>query len=144
MSSTPAFALTRASTADTPAITEILFRSFDHFARENFFGIPTKDELPKLAESYAKTMATDPADVWIKVLDTSTGVVVAVSNWKVYIAPESAISRMQDEPKEWAQGDVLEKQKLLMEPMNLARTRANPEPFMCMQRKISCGGADTD
>lgn len=137
MSSSRAFALTRASNADTLAITEVLYLSFDHFARENFFGIPTRAELPKLADSYTKTMATDPADVWIKVVDMSTGMVAAVSNWKAYIGPETAISRVQEEPKDWVQGEVLQKQRLLMEPMNLARTRANPGPFMCMKQDTS-------
>ena len=125
------YALTRASAADIKAITNVLYTSFDQFARDNYFGVSTTDDLPKLADKYAKIMANDAADVWVKVEDTTTGRIVAASNWKLYLASESALPRVQDEPAPWLVGEAVEKQKLLLEPLNEARTKANPGPFMC-------------
>ena len=136
-SSTASFAVHRASQEDLPAVVEVLFHGFDQFARENYFGVTDTNDLGKLADKYAKIMSSDPADIWIKVEDVATGKVVAVSNWKLYLAPESACLRVRDEPAPWLSGDAVEKQKLLLEPMNVAREKSNPGPFMCKSHPSS-------
>lgn len=125
------YALTRASQQDIHQIVKLLFESFDDFARANYFGTSTQDDLPKLATKYADIMSNDSADVWMKIEDTATGTIVAACNWKLYLGPETAQPRVRDEPVPWLVGEAAEKQRLLLEPMNEARARANPGPFMC-------------
>ena len=126
------FTLTRATATDTPSIASVIYHSFDLFARENFFGIPSTTQIPLLAEKFATAISSDPADVWIKVTDESTGELVAASNWKIYLAPEKALPRVVDSPKPWVEdGTVRERMRLLIEPMNESRARANPGAFMC-------------
>lgn len=130
-SSLPAHTLHRASQTDIASIVEVLYESFDQFARENYFGTATKDELPKLAEKYIKIMSADAADIWMKVEDSSTGAVVAACNWKLYLGTDTAQPRMQDEPAPWLDVQAAERQKLLLEPMNATRSKSNSGPFMC-------------
>lgn len=126
------FALTRATASDTLPTAALIYNSFDAFARENFFGIPTPTQIPLLAQEFATTMSADPADVWVKVTDDKTGEIVAASNWKIYLAPERALARVEDKPKAWVEdGEVRERMRALMGPMNERRARANLGAFMC-------------
>lgn len=132
MASSPsAYTLTRASHNDILSIVGVLYKSFDQFARENYFGIATEKDLPRLAEKYTTIMSTDSTDIWIKIEDMTTGSVVAASNWRLCLGSDTAQPRTQDEPVPWLDDQAAEKQRILLEPMNIARSKSNPGPFMC-------------
>lgn len=125
------FTLSLASHTDLPQIVRSYAKSFNDFAVVTFMGIICPSDHEKLAKKYGGTMLRDPADVWLKLQDTSTGAIVTASNWKLYHAPESDQPRERDEPVDWVSHEVAERQRLLIGPMKTAREAANPDLFMC-------------
>lgn len=129
---TSEYFLSRASPSDLPEIVQVQYTSFQApFERELLMGCSSPSEdLPKLSEMYAEESRTDPADIWIKVVEKSTGRIVAASNWKVYVAPATALQRRRDEAPTWLEGDKAVASKGIFEGMNDVRVRENQGPFL--------------
>lgn len=39
-------------------------------------------DIPRIRQLYLDRMRAEPEDIWIKVVDTATGKIIAGSNWK--------------------------------------------------------------
>ncbi|CAJ2506878.1 Uu.00g080640.m01.CDS01 [Anthostomella pinea] len=130
----PPFRLTRATPADLPEIIALQYTAFPPVARELFMGCASEADLPRCTASYARVMQTNEHDVWIKVVDTASGAVVAASNWKIYpngSAPPP--SSANDEPPDWLEGEARKRAARVLGAMNQARREAHPGGFVHLQ-----------
>lgn len=121
-------ALSRATADDLPEIGRLQYLCFPAFIREIFMGCKTEDDLPRITRKHVSTLDKDPHDVWIKIVDTATGKIVAASNWKIY--PNSTADSAGDEAPDWLDGDALERSRMILSAMNDARKRANPHGYV--------------
>lgn len=126
------FILSRATTpSDFTAIIACEFRTFtDSFIRDIFMGPDTPSNQARLASYYQHILHTNPADIWIKVTEKSTGKIVGASNWRVHMGsvPEH---EEEDLGWEWLEGDE-EKMKKVKEVIGeIAETRRKlfTEPY---------------
>ena len=77
------FALSRATVSDMVEMVDLEYACFPPFIREAAMGITVPErDIPRIRQLYIDTMTSEPADIWIKVVDTSTGRMVAGSNWR--------------------------------------------------------------
>lgn len=129
MPSPARFSLSRASEADLPEIIKLCWLSFDPTVRLLMLGCPTEENLPKLVEHHRRVMRESQQAVWLKVVEGSTGRVVAASLWKVY--PNAGQPPSGDEqPPSWLEGEVRESSRKLLDEINQARREANPTGFI--------------
>ncbi|EME80807.1 uncharacterized protein MYCFIDRAFT_122166, partial [Pseudocercospora fijiensis CIRAD86] len=126
------FVLSRATEADMPEIIAVQYRSFEKpiIVRELVMGCLSPEDLPKFVDKRIRTMREDPTDIWIKVVDSETNKIVAASNWKLYLGPETSMKRRAMEVPEWLTGDHAKAAHALMDPMNEIKIRNNPQPFL--------------
>ena len=126
------FILTRATTpSDFTAIIACEFRTFtDPFIRDVFMGPDTPSNQARLASYYQSILHTNPADVWIKVTEKSTGKIVGASNWRVHMG---AVPEHEEEDLgwEWLQGDEEKMGKVKEVIGGIAETRRKlfTEPY---------------
>jgi hypothetical protein len=129
---TAPFVLTRASPCDMLEIVRLMYDSFGQLTREAFMGTPNLSDLPKLESRYIEAMRADPTDIWIKVTDLASGRIVAASNWKLYLGPESTKQRLRDEiPDCLANNAARQEARAFLEPSNELRIKENKLPFLC-------------
>ncbi|KAI2607951.1 acyl-CoA N-acyltransferase [Hypoxylon sp. NC1633] len=128
--SSPPFKLLRATSEDIPELTRLTYACFPTEIRELFMGCRSEADLPLITAKYARTLETDPHDVWLKVVDTATGKIAAGSNWKVF--PNSGAPQVSDESVgDWVEGQLKQDTVEMMRLLNDARREANPGPHLC-------------
>ncbi|GAM91104.1 hypothetical protein ANO11243_091510 [Dothideomycetidae sp. 11243] len=102
------FRLARASAADLPEIVDLLFRVFtDETNHDLCMGLDTPEGHSNLSKVLAQIMRTNPGDYWIKILDESTGRIIAATNYRIHLAvvPEQSseynhnLTWLQDRPE---------------------------------------------
>ena len=125
MASECRFSLSRASAADLAELARVQYRSFGPFMREIFMGCKSEADLPLITQKYASELAEDPHDLWIKVVDTASGNIVAGSNWKVY--PNAAPDSSDDKLTEWLDGETRETAIKVLRKVTKVRKIANKE-----------------
>ena len=125
------FTLARASEADINEIVQLQYNCFEEWIRRIFMGVHSPEDLPRCAQRFVEHMQNDPNDAWVKVMDKSTGRIVAASNWKVYVNGKTD-GGVKDSPPEGLQGEDLEKSREIMEKVNQKKREANPGPFVRM------------
>jgi hypothetical protein len=77
--------LSRATEADFDELLEVQFRAFHKVGlHEALFGPNDKHHRDMTKERFLKDMKEDPADCWMKLVDTSTGKLVSAAQWKIY------------------------------------------------------------
>ena len=92
-------------------------------------GCKSEADLPLITTKNLRDRERDPHDVWIKVVDSTTGKIVAASNWKVFLN-SGAPNESDEVPPEWLEGEVLEKASKIMSVWNEARRKENPGPHI--------------
>ncbi|KAI1194011.1 hypothetical protein F5X97DRAFT_16798 [Nemania serpens] len=120
------FILTRATVDDMPEIIRLEYRSFqpNKTICELFMGCQTEDDIPRITAKHIREMS-DPYEVWVKIVDSATGKIVAASNWKFFVnggAPRSS----DEHPPDWLEGEKRREAVEVMSAMNDARRKANP------------------
>jgi len=126
------FVLSRASLEDIPEITLMEYRAFANIPliQTTFLGCESEADLPKLVESFKSDMQNDPTSMWIKVVDKSTGKIIAASNWKLFINQANPDS--DDKPCDWMDQARTEKATSILDRMTKARHRQMPEGgYLC-------------
>ncbi|KAJ4305578.1 hypothetical protein N0V90_001109 [Kalmusia sp. IMI 367209] len=123
------FNLTRASVDDIPEITRLEYRCFPPLVRELFMGCKTEADIPHMSTKHSHDHVADPFDVWVKVVDNSTGNIVAASNWKFFVN-SGAPSASDETPPEWLKEDARQQAAAIMRTMNDGRRKANPGPHV--------------
>lgn len=129
MSKTP-FQLSRATVNDIPEIVKLEYRNFtDPFVRECFMAADTPEGHESLIRQRRQALNEDPCDYWIKVIDTSTGRIIAASNWKIYAGcvPELPI------PVDisWLTGESLERVKGIWAALLKEDRKTMTRPCLC-------------
>lgn len=100
MSSTPTFALSKAEPSDMQETAILQFKVFtEPIIRDVFMGPDTPAGHSALANMFVRTMHEDASDYWIKVVDPSTGKIVAASNWKIHQSLVKGV--VDDEDPAW-------------------------------------------
>jgi len=93
-------------------------------------GPDTPSNQARLASYYQSILHTNPADVWIKVTEKSTGKIVGASNWRVHMG---AVPEHEEEDLgwEWLQGDEEKMGKVKEVIGGIAETRRKlfTEPY---------------
>jgi hypothetical protein len=126
------FILSRATIpTDFTAIITCEFLTFtDPFIREVFMGPDTPSNHKTLASHYQNILHTNPADVWIKVEEKSTGKIVGASNWRIHMG---SVPEHQEEDLgwEWLRGDEekLGRVKEVVRGIAETRRRLFTEPY---------------
>ncbi|ROW02476.1 hypothetical protein VMCG_06081 [Cytospora schulzeri] len=129
MSNGARFTLTRATEADVPEITKLCWQSFTQPTRDILMGCPTEENLPKLVDYFTHVLREDHHAVWLKVVENSTGRVAAAALWKIY--PNAGAPASGDEqPPAWLEGETREASKKVLDGMNEARRKNNPDGFV--------------
>ncbi|KAI0378769.1 acyl-CoA N-acyltransferase [Hypomontagnella monticulosa] len=123
------FILSRADEGDIPEITRVEYECFPPVIRELFMGCKSEADLPLITAKNLRDRERDPHDIWIKVVDSTTGKIVAASNWKVFLN-SGAPNESDEVPPEWLEGEVLEKASKIMGVWNEARRKENPGPHI--------------
>jgi len=120
------FVLSRASAEDIAEITAMEYRAFANLpsVKTTFLGCESEADLPKLVARCQKDMQNDPNDVWIKVVDKSTGKIVAASNWKVFINKDDPA--WDEKPCDWMDQERTDKAKSTLTRMNKIRHEQMP------------------
>lgn len=140
MASAAPFVLSRVTESDMQELVDLEYDCFPDFVRQVFMGCFSKDDTPKIKQSYVEKMQEDPNDVWIKVVDKQSGHIIAASNWKLYINGKSG-GGVQDDAPDGLDGEVLEKSKAILKKTNDKRALAMPGPFirkLCFKGGSSC------
>jgi hypothetical protein len=125
------FVLSRATSSDMDAIIDCEFRTFtDTFIREVFMGHDTPAGHANLSSHYQDILRTNPADVWIKVVEKATGKIVGASNWRVHM---SSVPEHEEENLgwEWLEGDgeKMRKVKEVIREITETRRKLFTEPY---------------
>lgn len=103
MSPTPTFALSKAEPSDMQETANLQFKVFtEPIIRDVFMGPDTPAGHSALANTFVKTMHEDASDYWIKVVNQSTGKIVAASNWKIHQSLVKGV--VEDGDPEWLKG----------------------------------------
>lgn len=132
------FVLSRATTpSDFTAIIACEFRTFtDSFIRDIFMGPDTPSNQARLASYYQSILATNPADIWIKVTEKSTGKIVGASNWRIHMG--AVPEHEEDLGWEWLEGDEDKMRKVKEVVRQIAETRRKlfTEPYCRESRDL--------
>jgi hypothetical protein len=134
------FILSRATPSDIDAIIACEFRTFtDTFIREVFMGHDTPAGHKNLSAHYQNILRTNPADVWIKVEEKSTGKIVGASNWRVHM---SSVPEHEEEDLGWGwlEGDEekLRKVKEVIKDITETRRKLFTEPYCRESNFLLC------
>ena len=103
-------------------------KAFHHFVRELFMGCRNKADLPRLVKHYIDNMEADQHVIWIKVVESATGRIVACSQWKVF--PNVEPRSNGDQPPPWLEGEKRERSAKMMQQFNERRRAANPRGYV--------------
>lgn len=154
MGSEPPFLLSRVTAEDMERILDLQYDCFPPHLCVIFMGCHSKADLPKLRDKYVQQMRgtlvysyvmqhpletlayvranlkpEDPSDIWVKVEDSSTGDLIAASNWKIHINGATK-GDSPDEVPEGIEGDDLKESQRIIELFNTKRAECNPGPFL--------------
>jgi hypothetical protein len=77
--------LSRVQEEDFDELLEVQFRAFAKVdIHTALFGKNTPEMRAITKEKFIKDMKEDPADCWMKLVDTATGKIVSAAQWKIY------------------------------------------------------------
>lgn len=77
--------LSRVKEEDFDELLEVQFRAFSKVdIHTALFGHNTPEMRALTKEKFIKDMREDPADCWMKLVDTATGKIVSAAQWKIY------------------------------------------------------------
>lgn len=119
------FYLSVATPADLPAIAALQYDSFDGAVRRFVMGTFSVDDIPKYAAMWAERQRTETHSVWIKVVDTTTGQLVAASNWGVHVNGIPADGPALDRPVPWLKGEDRATAEKILGGFNRVKWREN-------------------
>ncbi|KAI0475728.1 acyl-CoA N-acyltransferase [Xylariaceae sp. FL0804] len=128
MAAASPFTLSRMAPDDMLEMIDVEYDCFPDFVRSIFMGCPSKADIPRLADHEKEDMKNDPHIVWLKLVDNSSGRIVAGSQWKVF--PSHAPDSSDDTPAPWLEGDKRERALVVMRGFNEKRRKANPQGFV--------------
>jgi hypothetical protein len=128
MTNSPPFVLSRASEDDLEEIISLQYECFPQLLREIFMGTKTRDDLPKLLKLSLEEVQQQPEDIWIKVVERSSGKIIAASNWKVYA---NGPSRNSTGAPTWLEGELAQTSSSVYEEFGRERLKALPGPHVC-------------
>ena len=123
------FLLSRATEDDIEEIIDLQYDCFPPHLCVIFMGCYSKADLHKIQKKYVETMKDDPSDIWIKVVDSASGKIIAASNWKIHLNHEDP-NRPAEEPAEWLEGSDLEQSQKITSQFNETRAKFMQEPFI--------------
>ncbi|KAL1617776.1 hypothetical protein SLS56_010840 [Neofusicoccum ribis] len=76
--------LSRASAADVRELVDLHYTVIQGPLSDILIGYDTEDGRQAAAGRWAQEMKDDPADLWLKVIDSETGRIVSTAHWKIY------------------------------------------------------------
>lgn len=76
--------LSRASAADVRELVDLHYTVIQGPLSDILIGYDTEDGRQAAAGRWAQEMKEDPADLWLKVIDSETGRIVSTAHWKIY------------------------------------------------------------
>ncbi|KAK5109908.1 hypothetical protein LTR62_006397 [Meristemomyces frigidus] len=132
MATNPPFALVRCSEEDMSDLVELMYEAFPPSIRTTFMGCstpPQPGDLDRIANVYKTQMRDHPHDIWIGIKDMATGMLVAGSNYKVFLNGRGG-DRECDKSPEWLTGEERKQSIAVVAEMNQARSEAMPGPFV--------------
>ncbi|GAB7355429.1 hypothetical protein MBLNU459_g5940t1 [Dothideomycetes sp. NU459] len=136
MSATHPFALSVATLSDFPEISALHYHVVtSEVVRDCFMGPDTAKGREALANRYIKVLREDPDDVWIKVVDRSTGKIAAASNWKILQSLTPAVP-LELEPSWFAElePDRAQRARAILEEVR-EHEKTWPVPRLTFQRR---------